>query len=163
MTDHRQRDPLAGTTVPFPEELLSGYLDGALTQQEEQQVRLHLERSPEARAMLDDLAALRAAARGTPFAPVEDRQWSEAPRTRASAWAMWLGLGLLALGGLGVVFVIVWQSTHAPFGTEMKRGMIWWAAALWTSGLGGTLLVFFSILSDRLTDRRHDRYRRVLK
>ena len=63
MTGAGQNDPRTGSSMPFPEELLSGYLDGALTQQEEQRVRLHLERSPEARAMLEDLAALRSAAR----------------------------------------------------------------------------------------------------
>ena len=163
MTGSGQKDPMTGSPVPFPEELLSGYLDGALTQQEEQQVRLHLERSPEARAMLEDLGALRSAARQTPFATIEDRQWSEQPRTRGSALAMRLGLVLLSLWGLAVVFVIGWQASHAPSGTEMHRGMIWWAAALWASGLGGALLVFLSILGDRITDRRHDRYRRVLK
>ena len=163
MTGGLGRDSSASTATPFPEELLSGYLDGALTQQEEQQVRLHLERSPEARAMLEELAALRQAARSTPFAPIEDRQWSEAPRTRASAIAMRLGIVLLALCGLGLVIGVVWQASHAPFGTEMKRGMIWWAAGLWVSGLGGALLVFLSVLGDRLSDRRHDRYRRVLK
>ena len=153
----------ASTAAPFPEELLSGYLDGALTQQEEQRVRLHLERTPEARAMLEELAAMRQAARTTPFAPLEDRQWSERPRTRATAIALWLGVGLLTLCGLGLVLGVAWQAWHAPAGTEMKRGMIWWAAGLWVSGLGGALLVFLSILGDRLTDRRSDRYRRVLK
>ena len=61
------------------------------------------------------------------------------------------------------MFGVVWQASHAPFGTEMKRGMIWWGAGLWLSGLGGALLVFLSVLGDRLSDRRHDRYRRVLK
>lgn len=163
MTGPGHRDPMMGSATPFPEELLSGYLDGALTQQEEQQVRLHLEGSPEARAMLADLAALRSAARETPFAPAFDRQWSEAPRTRVTALLMRLGIVLLSLFGLGVVFGLGWQVTHAPSGTEMQRGMIWWAAALWASGVGGALLVFLSILGDRLVDRRHDRYRRVLK
>jgi predicted anti-sigma-YlaC factor YlaD len=153
----------ASTATPFPEELLSGYLDGALTQQEEQRVRLHLERTPEARAMLEQLAALRQAARSTPFAPVEDRQWSEKPRTRRTAIVLWLGVGLLTLCGLGLAFLLVWQASHAPLGTEMKRGMIWWSAGLWLSGLGGAVLVFLSILGDRLIDRRSDRYRRVLK
>ena len=153
----------ASTAPPFPEELLSGYLDGALTQQEEQRVRLHLERTPGARAMLGELAALRQAARSTPFAPVEDRQWSEQPRSRTTAIALWLGVGLLALCGLGLAFVAVWQASHAPSGTEMKRGMIWWAVGLWASGLGGALLVFLSILGDHWIDRRSDRYRRVLK
>jgi anti-sigma factor RsiW len=161
MINGRPRD--VATATPFPEELLSGYLDGALTQQEEQRVRLHLERTPEARAMLAELASLRQAARTTPFAAVEDRQWSEQPRTRATAIALWLGVGLLALCGLGLVVGLVWQATHAPFGTEMRRGMIWWAAGLWASGLGGALLLLLSILGDRLSDRRSDRYRRVFK
>ena len=113
--------------------------------------------------MLEDLAALRSAARQTSFAPVEDRQWSEEPRTRASALAMRAGLLLLSLCGLVLVAGLVWQAAMAPSGNEMRRGMIWWAATLWTSGLLGALLVFLSILGDRITDHRHDRYRRVLK
>ena len=164
MTGGRGRDSSASTATPFPEELLSGYLDGALTQQEEQQVRLHLERSPEARAMLEELAALRPggaqhsvrAGRGSPVergaahARLRDRDAAGYRAARARAVSV-------------SPFVLVWQASHAPFGTEMKRGMIWWGAGLWLSGLGGALLVFLSVLGDRLSDRRHDRYRRVLK
>lgn len=78
-------EPRSDPATPFPEELLSGYLDGALTQQEEQRVSLHVEGSPQARALLAELAALRQASRTTDFEPVEDRQWCEAPRTPGSA------------------------------------------------------------------------------
>jgi anti-sigma factor RsiW len=150
MTDAR---PNAAT--PFPEELLSGYLDGALTQQEEQQVRLHLERSPEARVLLEELAALRGASRTTPFAAVEDRQWSEAALTPASAVARRLGFALLGVWALAAVAIALYQAS--------RQSMTWWEAALVVSGVGGALLVFFSVLADRLRDLRVDRYRRVLK
>jgi predicted anti-sigma-YlaC factor YlaD len=158
MTDARPN-----AALPFPEELLSGYLDGALTQQQEQSVRLHLERSAEARATLEQLAALRQAARSTPFVPVEDRQWSEAPRTPGSALARRLGFTLLVIWLVAAVGVATWQAVLSPFGLAMTRGMIWWAAVLWVAIGAGGLLVFYSVLADRLHDFRSDRYRGVLK
>ena len=156
-------DSQPGAATPFAEELLSGYLDGALTQQEEQWVRLHLERSPEARALLAQLTALRQAARSTPFVAVEDLQWSEAPRTPASARARRIGIVLLVGWLLAAIGVAAWQAVMAPFGLAMTRAMIGWAAVLWLTGTAGVLLVFYSVLADRLSDRRTDRYRRVLK
>jgi anti-sigma factor RsiW len=141
--------------APFPEELLSGYLDGALTQQEEQRVRLHLERSPEARALLAELIELRQASRGTRFAPAEDLQWSERPRSPVSAAARWLGFALLALWALGLSAVIVWQAS--------LEGAAWWEGALLLTGAAGILLLFVSVLWDRLRDLPGDRYRRVEK
>ena len=152
MTDSRPN-----AVTPFPEELLSGYLDGALTQQEEQRVRLHLERSPEARALLDQLAALRGASRTTAFAPVEDRQWSEAARTPASAAARRLGFALLAVWVLVAVGIWLYEASR------QSTSMTWWEATLLVTGVGGALLLFVSVLADRLRDLRVDRYRRVLK
>jgi anti-sigma factor RsiW len=62
-------DPSSNGPTPFPEELLSGYIDGALTRQEEERVRIHLERSPEARALTAELTELRRAIGATRSAP----------------------------------------------------------------------------------------------
>jgi anti-sigma factor RsiW len=141
--------------APFPEELLSGYLDGALTQQEEQQVRLHLQRSTEARALLAELEELRQASRGTRFAPVEDLQWDERPRSALSAATRWLGFAMVALWGVAAVSLAVWQP--AP---ERIAG---WERPFVVLGIVGVLCLFFSVLWDRLRDLPGDRYRRVRK
>jgi predicted anti-sigma-YlaC factor YlaD len=146
--------PTPGATA-FPEELLSGYLDGALTQQEEQRVRLHLERSAEARALLAELGELRQASRATRFAPAEDLQWSERARSPLSAAARWLGFTMLVVWLLGAAVAAAWQAS--------QESMTWWEGALLVTGAGGVLLLFFSVLWDRLRDLPGDRYRRVLK
>ena len=140
---------------PLAEELLSGYLDGALTQQEEQRVRVHLDRSPEARALLAELAELREASRGTRFPAPEDLQWDERPRSALSAAARWLGFIMVALWALGAVALAVWQP--AP---ERIAG---WERPFVVLGIGGVLLLFVSVVWDRLRDLPGDRYRRVRK
>jgi anti-sigma factor RsiW len=154
MTDSPTR---SGTA--FPEELLSGYLDGALTQQDEQRVRLHLERSPAARALYQELAAMREAGRTTRFPAVEDLQWSEAARTPGSALARRLGWVLVILCPLlwigSAVTLASWEEPPPTAG--------WLFALVAGAGLGGGLLLLVSVIADRLRDSRGDRYRRVLK
>jgi len=152
-------DTTTRAATPFPEELLSGYLDGALTQQEEQRVRLHLEGSPEAQALLAELAALRHASRTTAFAGGEDRQWSEAARTPGSTVARRLGFALL------VVCLVLWVAAAvvASSGEGSREPLAWLPGAVAVTGIGGVVLLFLSVLADRLRDSRGDRYRRVLK
>ena len=52
----------------FDESLLSGYLDGELTQADEQRVRLRLEGDSEARTMVAEMQRIRQAARSTELA-----------------------------------------------------------------------------------------------
>lgn len=154
MTDSPKR---SGTA--FPEELLSGYLDGALTQQDEQRVRLHLERSPEARALYQELEAMRQASRTTSFPVMQDLQWSEAARTPGSALARRLGWVLVILCPLlwigSAVALTSWENPPPTAG--------WLFASVAVTGLGGGLLLLVSVITDRLRDARDDRYRRVLK
>ena len=147
------------TPTPFPEELLSGYLDGALTQQDEQRVRLHLERSPEARALYAELVAMRQAGRSTPFPPAEDVQWNERARTGGSALARRLGFTLLGLS------LALWVAVLALAGAGAvpDESLAWLPGVVGIAGVGGILLVFLSVLADRLRDLPSDRYRRVLK
>jgi anti-sigma factor RsiW len=137
----------------FDEELLTGYLDQALTQGERQLVERHLEDCVECRAVVDELGAVRRAARGTTFVVPADEQWRELPRTagsrllRLGGWGLllaWLGL----VGGLVVV--------------ELARaGMPAWERLLLGGGIAAVLLLLLSVLLDRLHDLKTDRYRRV--
>ena len=74
----------------FDDALLSGYLDQALTQADEQRLRIHLGNCGTCRAQVEQLAQPREATMGTEFNVPSDDHWSEAPRGRPS----WLSLGL---------------------------------------------------------------------
>lgn len=139
----------------FGEELLSGYLDGALTQRERQRVSLHLESCPDCRRELAELGALRSAARGTAFTLPADEEWPELPRTAGSR--------ALRLGGWTVV--VLWLVAVAAIGlVELLRSSApaWERVAL-AGGVAGFALLLLSVLLDRLHDLRFDRYRRVQK
>jgi predicted anti-sigma-YlaC factor YlaD len=139
----------------FDEPQLSGYLDRELTQAETQRVRLHLEDCPSCRALLADLAGVRAASRATPFRPPPDDQWDERPRTAASFLARRVGWTLVVAWLAAVAAYALWQLATAPEGLEVKLAVF--------SIVAGPVLLFLSVLFDRLRTLRTDRYRRVLK
>jgi anti-sigma factor RsiW len=139
----------------FGEELLSGYLDGALTQRERQRVSLHLEGCPDCRRQLAELGALRSAARGTAFAMPADDDWGELPRTAGSR--------ALRLGGW--TLTILWLAVVAGIGIVelMQAAVPAWERVAIAGGVAGFGLLLLSVLLDRLHDLRFDRYRRVDK
>jgi len=139
----------------FGEELLSGYLDGALTQRERQRVALHLEGCADCRRELDELGAVRSAARGTAFALPADDEWGELPRTAASR--------ALRLGGWTIV--VVWLAVVLGSGlVELVRSSVpAWERVAIAGAVAGFALLLLSVLLDRLHDLRLDRYRRVEK
>lgn len=141
--------------TPFDESLLSGYLDGELTQGEAQRVRVHLEDHPESRELLAQLAALRRVALSTELPVPDDDQWDARPRgafsrfSRRSGWALVL-VWLAVMAGLAL-----WHWWTAP--------TAWWAKTLTAAIVGGPLLLLLSVLRDRLQVMKTDRYRRVLR
>ena len=140
---------------PFDEALLTGYLDGVLTQEEEQRVRLHLEDCAVCRSLVDDLQEMREAAMTTQFNIPTDDQWRETPRGPASGLAF----------GLGWLMVIVWLVGVSGF----VLGQMWSGPETLTEKLlafgliSGIALLFLSVLIDRVRAYKNDRYRRVLK
>ena len=139
----------------FDEALLSGYLDGELTQGDAQRVRLRLEEDAAARKLVAELREIREAARSTPLAAPGDEEWSEAPRSgvsgllRRSGWLV-LIVWAVALGGLAI-----WGLATAPGE--------WWETALAAGAIAGPVLLLSSVLLDRVKVMKHDRYRRVKK
>lgn len=135
--------------------MLSGYVDGELTQAESQRVRIYLEDHPEARQMVDQIRQLRQAARSTSFKMPDDSQWDERPRGFLSA-------ALRNFGGLAVLTVVsaatliaLWQLAVSQLPVTVK--------VLAFAGLLGLASLFGSVLVDRLKAASTDRYRRVLK
>lgn len=138
---------------PFDEALLSGYVDGELTQAEEQRVRVYLEDHPEALAEVEEIRRLRSAALGTALKVPADTQWDERPRNGASSLARTLGWAALAASSVSVVGSGLWYLATSPHGILPK--LVGFGA------IGGFLMLFLSVLIDRLRVARTDRYRRV--
>ena len=139
----------------FDEALLTGHLDGALTQADDQRVRLHVEQCADCRRLIDEMRETREATMTTRFELPADDQWDEAPRGLASRLSFGLGWILLliwAVGLLGLVVGHLW-SDAMPLTEKL----------LLFGGLSGGALLFLSVLIDRLRTMRKDPYRRVEK
>jgi anti-sigma factor RsiW len=142
-------------TRTFDEALLSGYVDGELTQGDEQRVRVHVEDCAKCRTQVEEMQQVREVTMSSRFKVPADDQWSEAPRGATSRLAF----------GLGWTFVIVWAS--------IVGGYALWE--FWTSDgsfagkllafapMSAAVLLFLSVLIDRLKAMRTDPYRRVQK
>jgi predicted anti-sigma-YlaC factor YlaD len=139
----------------YDQTLLSGHLDRELTQGEGQRVRLHLEDCAACREELADLARLRQATRTTPFRPPEDDGWDERPRGLSSLLTRRLGWTMVLAWAAVILVFAVWQLATAPEDLGVKL--------LVASPTAGVVLLFLSVLLDRLRTYKTDRYRRVLK
>ena len=157
MTEDRRHSEygLGHASDSFDETLLSGYLDGELTQSEDQRVRIYLEDHPEARRLLEEMTTVRETTRSTRFEVPEDLQWDEHPRgplsrlTRGFGWLL-IVAWLLGVGGYGL-----WQLLTSPEHLLEKLLVV--------GSVAGFALLFLSVLLDRLRDMKTDRYRRIRK
>lgn len=137
----------------FEQALISAHLDGELTQQESQRVRLHLEDCTSCRATFEELKQIREATMSTSFAIPDDDQWDERPRGGTSRLLLWVGFGLIAVAIVVMGILLVGEIADADT-----------LDALLLIGLyGGGLLVLLSALIDRIRTYKADRYRRVQK
>lgn len=139
----------------FDEALLSGYLDGELTQADQQRVRLRLEEDARARELVAEMRRIRAAARTTDLAVPRDEEWNEAPRSISSSWFRRSGWVLVVGWGVVLTGLAIWGLFVGPDA--------WWQKLLAGTVIGGPVLLFLSILIDRLELMKHDRYGRVEK
>ena len=139
----------------FDETLISGHLDGELTQAAEQRVRVHLEDCDHCRTMLGELRTLRKTTMSTEFHQPDDSQWDERPQSGMS----------LVTRGAGWILAIVWAVLIAGYGLWQ----FWQGSAnlvervLVFGGLSALVLLFTSVLLDRLRAARTDPYREVEK
>lgn len=139
----------------FDETLITGYLDGELTQATEQKVRIHLEDCADCAALLDELRTLREATMSTEFSKPDDTQWDERPRGRVSwlvrstGWVLAI-LWLVVVGGYAL-----WEFWQTPT-NPVERLLV-------VGGLSAFALLFVSVVLDRIKAARTDPYREVEK
>jgi anti-sigma factor RsiW len=135
-------------------ELLSGLLDGELTQQERQVVHLHCEECKECRVNLANLKALRERIGKAGLSEVGEDKWRENMKdpmvqtTRSIGWLLFIG-GMIAVAGIALVQFI----SDAGMSTQEK--FIVFAV------YGGLAVVFLSVLRQRLIERKTDKYKDV--
>lgn len=147
--------PSSQCPTGFDEELLTGYLDGALTQGESQRVRLHLEDCEPCRQLYQEMQTVREATMSTRFIIPPDDQWKEIPRTLASRLFRGGGWLLLLVWAAVAGTFALWQLATAPVGA-LEKSLVF-------TGLSGVGMLFVSILLDRLKSLKTDRYTRVEK
>jgi anti-sigma factor RsiW len=137
----------------FEEVLLSGYLDDALVQGDEQRVRVHLEDCATCRTLVDELAAAREATMSSTFDTPRDHEWSEVPRTETSRFANVVGwplvIGWTVLVG-GYALWSLWTDAES-----------WIEQLLVVGGVSGFGLLFLRALLDRRHAMKTDWYREV--
>lgn len=139
----------------FDEALLSGHLDGELTQADEQRVRIHLEDCADCKTQYEELRELREATMTTQLDQPRDLQWNEKPRGLFSGLSRGFGWLILIIWAAGTTGFGLWQLATGPDGLAEKLIVF--------GGLFGIGLLFVSILVDRLKSSRTDPYREVQK
>ena len=135
-------------------ELLSGYIDGELTQQQRQLVSLHCEDCNDCRELLSGLREMREKIGKARLSEVGEDKWRETMNdntvktTRQIGWLMFIA-GLLAIAGIGVFGFL--------FSNEVSLGMKLIIFAVY----GGLAILLISVLRQRLIERKTDKYKDV--
>ena len=135
-------------------ELLSGYIDGELTQQERQRVDIHSESCAECRQLRDELRDMRRDVGDAGLSEIGEDHWRErmndrtVQATRGIGWLLLIG-GFLAIAGIGIY----------EFVTDPSVGLVekLVAAVIY----GGFAALFVSVLRQRLIERKSDKYKDV--
>jgi predicted anti-sigma-YlaC factor YlaD len=136
------------------DEMLSGYLDGELTQGDRQRVDLHLESCSRCRGVYEELADLRQAVGEMSFGEISREEWSKIMNdlpvrtSRGAGWLLYVA-GFLIVCGYGFYEFMADDTVNASIKTGIGALVI------------GTLLLFVSVLRERLIARRTDKYKDV--
>ncbi|MEL7448679.1 MAG: hypothetical protein AAFN78_05680 [Pseudomonadota bacterium] len=135
-------------------ELLTGYIDGELTQQQRQRVEMLCESSEEAAQLLEELKALRSQLGAAPLTPYGEDKWRESmddTTVRVSRGIGWLLLGGGALLLAGMVVAALFMDPEIGG----------WERAALLLIYGGGAALFGSVLRQRLIERKTDKYKDV--
>lgn len=137
-------------------ETLSAYLDGELTQQDGQKVAVHLRGCECCRTVFEDFRRMRDDIRKLEFPRPSDEQWRTMmggfafKTTRGVGWLLWIG-GAVVLIAYGLYEFIRDPSIHA-----LERvGVL--ALIL------GLVLLFLTVLAERLAALKTDKYKDIEK
>jgi ferric-dicitrate binding protein FerR (iron transport regulator) len=135
-------------------ELLSGYIDGELTQQQQQRVRIHCEACAECAHELEQLEKIRREVGKSRLSPISEDSWREHMKdptvemTRGLGWILFIA-GVLGISGIAVYEFVI--DTSMATHIKVITGLVW-------VGMGALLV---SVLRQRLIERKSDKYKDV--
>lgn len=135
-------------------EKLSGYIDGELTQQERQRVERHCEQCKECTANLEELRSLKQRIAAGKLSVYGEDKWREDmsdPGVRTSrnlGWILFIA-GILFAGAVGLYVFI------------SDPGMPVWTKLMLVAIYGGLAVLLYSVLRQRLLERKTDKYKDV--
>lgn len=135
------------------EKLLSAYLDGELTQADQQRVRIYLEDSEGARERYEELCKLREITSSMAFAPPPDERLDELERVLSVSAPRRMGWIFLSGGGLALAALGAYRFLAADDWSVEK--------ILAGSVSLGLLFLLGSVARQRWLEWPHDRYRGV--
>jgi hypothetical protein len=134
--------------------LLSGFVDGELTQQQRQFVSLHCDGCETCREELARLKEVRERVGKAALSEAGEDKWRETMDdstvqiTRGIGWLIFI-IGLLAIAGIGLIAFI--------YSNELSIGM----KLIFVGIYGGLALLLISVLRQRLIERKTDKYKDV--
>lgn len=133
--------------------MLSGYLDDELDEEERSQLENHLATCSQCKTELESMTELLAVSGDIDIDMPSDEVWDEFLEKvynrleRRTGWMLFV-IGVVALGLVGLYYLVTtdWASPGVKMTVEI--------------GLAGLLLLFVSVLRQRLFLRKSDRYSR---
>ncbi len=136
------------------EEMLTGYLDGELTQQDRQRVEVHVDGCANCRETMIELGEIRKGIGRLQDPEPTNEQRSRMMRITVTKTSRGLGWLLGIAGGL----ILVGYAAYEFATDDSVEALVKVATA---GAVGGLALLLLSVLIDRLRARKSDRYKDV--
>ena len=138
------------------EVLLSGYLDGELTQQERQKVDVYLERDERYREILAELERVKTETERLHYEEPSSGDWRTMEKSLVQDVSRGLGWIILSIWAVALTSYGLWELAAAP--DEPLTGKL-----LVFGFFLGVALLFCSVLTQRMRESRTDKYKGVYK
>jgi len=136
------------------EVLITGYLDQELTQQESQDIRVHMDTCESCKKLYADMKVIQEQMGELSYPKADDEVLAEieqdltAKATSGAGWVL-LILGFIILCGIG--FYTFFTAPDMSTAEKFFHGLF----------LSGGILLFISVLRQRLLTYKNDKYRKV--
>jgi len=136
------------------QELISGYIDHELNQQDRQRVRVHIESCDQCRAVYDDLLAIKQEMGNLQYPECEEAQLDKIIKEPVAKGMALVGWIILIIGFVGFM---VWQL----FTFYTQPSVPFWVKAGVFLIEAGVLLLLGSVLRQRIIALKTDKYKNV--